>query len=101
LRSSVALVTPAPPIGGRSRIVLALETSATSGLELQRADKLERRKALTAEGVIYDELRTACGVRGVPETVIEVAILEIESEASRVLAEKYILRQYRPDTEIV
>ena len=47
---------------------------------------------LPAEGVIYDELRTGFGVRGVPAMVIEAATPEIESETSRMLAEKYILR---------
>ncbi len=46
-------------------------------LERQQTDELERREALTAEGSVYDELRTAFSVRGVPE---------IEIEAHRLLA---------------
>lgn len=58
---------------------------ACRALEQQRADKLKRREELAVEQSIYDELRTAFGVKGVPAMVIEVAVPEIEEEANRLL----------------
>jgi exonuclease SbcC len=59
---------------------------ACRALEQQRADKLQRREELAVEQSIYDELRTAFGVKGVPAMVIEAAVPEIEDEANRLLA---------------
>jgi exonuclease SbcC len=59
---------------------------ACKALEQQRADKLRRREELAVGQSIYDELRTACGVKGVPAMVIEAAVPEIEDEANRLLA---------------
>ena len=59
---------------------------ACKALEQQRADKLKRRDGLAAEQSIYEELRTAFGVRGVPAMIIEAAVPEIEAEANRLLA---------------
>jgi len=59
---------------------------ACKALEQQRADKLKRRDELIAEKSIYDELRTAFGVKGVPAMIIEAAVPEIEVEANRLLA---------------
>ncbi|MBL7062693.1 MAG: SMC family ATPase [Anaerolineae bacterium] len=59
---------------------------ACKSLERQMADKLERRDELATEQSIYDELRTAFGVKGVPAMVIEAAVPEIEVEANRLLA---------------
>ena len=59
---------------------------ACKSLERQRADKRKRRNELAAEQSIYDELRTAFGVKGVPAMVIEAAVPEIEAEANRLLA---------------
>jgi exonuclease SbcC len=59
---------------------------ACRGLEQQQADKRERRDTLAADQSIYDELRTAFSVRGVPAMIIEAAVPEIEVEANRLLA---------------
>jgi exonuclease SbcC len=55
-------------------------------LERQRAEKLKRRDDLAGQKSIYEELRTAFGVRGVPAMIIEAAVPEIEAEANRLLA---------------
>jgi len=55
-------------------------------LERQQVDKLKRRDELAQEQSIYEELRTAFGVRGVPAMIIEAAVPEIESEAHMLLA---------------
>ncbi|MBE9472708.1 MAG: SMC family ATPase, partial [Chloroflexi bacterium] len=47
---------------------------------------LKRRDELAAGRSIYEELRTACGVKGVPAMIIEAAVPEIEAEANRLLA---------------
>lgn len=60
--------------------------AACKALEQQRADKLKRRKELEHEEAIYDELRTAFGVRGVPAMIIEAAVPEIEAEANQLLS---------------
>ena len=59
---------------------------ACKALEQQQADKLRRRDELAAEKSIYDELRTAFGIKGVPAMIIEAAVPEIEAEANRLLA---------------
>jgi len=59
---------------------------ACRALEEQREEKRERRDELAAEQSIYDELRTAFGVRGVPAMIIEAAVPEIESGANDLLA---------------
>jgi exonuclease SbcC len=59
---------------------------ACKALEQQRVDRLKRRDRLAAEQSIYEELRTAFGVRGVPAMIIEAAVPEIEVEANRLLA---------------
>jgi exonuclease SbcC len=61
-----------------------LEACKTLGR--QRADKLKRQDELATEKSIYEELRTAFGVRGVPAMIIEAAVPEIEVEANRLLA---------------
>jgi exonuclease SbcC len=61
-----------------------LEACKTLGQ--QRADKLKRQGELAAKKSIYEELRTAFGVRGVPAMIIEAAVPEIEGEANRLLA---------------
>ncbi len=60
--------------------------AACEALEQQRADKLERRENLSQKEAIYDDLRTAFGVRGVPAMIIEAAVPEIEAEANRLLS---------------
>ncbi len=60
--------------------------TACTALERQQTDKLKRREALAAEASVYDELRAAFGVRGVPAMVIEAAMPGIEAEANRLLA---------------
>jgi exonuclease SbcC len=59
---------------------------ACKALGQQQADKLRRRDELAVEKSIYDELRTAFGVKGVPAMIIEAAVPEIEVEANRLLA---------------
>ena len=59
---------------------------ACKALEQQQADKRKRRDELAAERSIYDELRIAFGVKGVPAMIIEAATPEIEAEANRLLA---------------
>jgi exonuclease SbcC len=60
--------------------------AACEALEQQRADKLERKERLARRESIYDDLRTAFGVRGVPAMIIEAAVPEIEAEANRLLS---------------
>ncbi|MCP4536956.1 MAG: SMC family ATPase [Chloroflexi bacterium] len=60
---------------------------ACRALTRQQTDKLQRRDELAAEKSIYDELRTAFGVKGVPAMIIEAAVPEIETEANRLLAQ--------------
>ena len=64
----------------------AQRLEACKALARQQMDKLERRDELAAEKSIYEELRTAFGVRGVPAMIIEAAVPEIEVEANRLLA---------------
>ncbi len=59
---------------------------ACKALERQRADKLKRRDELAAEQSIYEELKAAFSVKGVPAMIIEAAVPEIEAEANRLLA---------------
>ncbi len=59
---------------------------ACKALELQRADKRRRQEELSVSRSIYQELKTAFGVRGVPAMIIEAAVPEIEAEANRLLA---------------
>ena len=60
--------------------------AACDALEQQRAEKLKRKEDLVDEEGIYEELRTAFGVRGVPAMIIEAAVPEIEGEANRLLS---------------
>jgi exonuclease SbcC len=60
---------------------------ACEALEQQRADKLRRRRTLEEKAGVYDELRTAFGVRGVPAMIIEAAVPEIEAEANCLLSQ--------------
>ncbi len=70
----------------RQRLGAAQQSlEACKGLEQQRDDKRERRDELTEEQSVYDDLRTAFGVRGVPAMIIEAAVPEIEAEADRLL----------------
>jgi exonuclease SbcC len=59
---------------------------ACEALGQQRADKRKRKRALEEKEGVYDELRTAFGVRGVPAMIIEAAVPEIEAEANRLLS---------------
>jgi exonuclease SbcC len=59
---------------------------ACKALGQQQADKLKRRDELAADKSVYDELRTAFSVEGVPAMIIEAAVPEIEFEANRLLA---------------
>ncbi|MBN1976330.1 MAG: SMC family ATPase [Anaerolineae bacterium] len=71
----------------RQRLGAAQQSlEACKGLERQRDDKRKRRDTLAEEQSIYDELRTAFGVKGVPAMIIEAAVPEIEAEANRLLA---------------
>jgi exonuclease SbcC len=71
----------------RQRLGAAQQSlEACKGLERQRDDKRKRRDTLAEEQSIYDDLRTAFGVKGVPAMIIEAAVPEIEAEANRLLA---------------
>ncbi|MFL7791022.1 MAG: AAA family ATPase [Anaerolineae bacterium] len=71
----------------RQRLGAAQQSlEACKGLERQRDDKRKRQDALAEEQSIYNELRTAFGVKGVPAMIIEAVVPEIESEANRLLA---------------
>jgi exonuclease SbcC len=59
---------------------------ACKALEEQRGNRLTRRDALAADIALYEELRTAFGVRGVPAMIIEAAVPEIEAEANELLS---------------
>ncbi|HDQ70923.1 MAG TPA: SMC family ATPase [Chloroflexi bacterium] len=52
----------------------------------QQIDKIQRRDELAAEQSIYEALKTAFGVKGVPAMIIEAAVPEIEEEANRLLS---------------
>jgi exonuclease SbcC len=60
--------------------------AACESLEQQLEDKLKRKEILVEKQAIYDELRTAFGVQGVPAMIIEAAVPEIEAEANRLLS---------------
>jgi exonuclease SbcC len=60
--------------------------AACEALDQQRAAKLKRKESLASEQAIYDDLRTAFSVRGVPAMIIEAAVPEIEREANRLLS---------------
>lgn len=59
---------------------------ACQALERQRDEKRRRLEELAIEQGIYDELRAAFGVKGVPAMIIETAVPEIEADANRLLA---------------
>jgi exonuclease SbcC len=59
---------------------------ACKALERQREDRTKRRGELVTRQSVYEELRTAFGVRGVPAMIIEAAVPEIEAEANHLLA---------------
>jgi exonuclease SbcC len=59
---------------------------ACKALEQQQADRLKRQDELSVKQSIYQDLRTAFGIRGVPAMIIEAAVPEIEVEANRLLA---------------
>ncbi|MBN1810765.1 MAG: SMC family ATPase, partial [Anaerolineae bacterium] len=70
----------------RQRLGAAQQSlEACKGLERQRDDKRKRRDELAEEQSVYDELRMAFGVKGVPAMIIEAAVPEIEAEADRLL----------------
>jgi exonuclease SbcC len=70
----------------RQRLGAAQQSlEACKGLERQRDDKRKRSDELAKEQSIYDELRMAFGVKGVPAMIIEAAVPEIEAEADRLL----------------
>jgi len=58
---------------------------ACDALAQQRESRRKRRDELARLENLYEELRTAFGVRGVPAMIIEAAVPEIEVEANRLL----------------
>ncbi|HEY77420.1 MAG TPA: SMC family ATPase, partial [Thermoflexia bacterium] len=60
--------------------------AACDALQQQKARHLERREELAHQRGLYEELRTAFGVQGVPAMIIEAAVPEIETEANRLLS---------------
>ncbi len=61
--------------------------AACEALEQQLAHKLKQKEILVERQAIYDELRAAFGVRGVPAMIIEAAVPEIEAEANHLLSQ--------------
>jgi len=59
---------------------------ACRALERQLGDRTERQIALQSEAALYEELRLAFGVKGVPAMIIEVVIPEVEADANALLA---------------
>ena len=59
---------------------------ACKALVGQREDKVQQLKRLEREESIYEELKGAFGVTGVPAMIIEAAVPEIEAEANQLLA---------------
>jgi len=59
---------------------------ACKALAQQRTERRQRLEALAAERAIYEELRTAFGIKGVPAMIIEAVVPEIETEANELLA---------------
>ena len=60
--------------------------AACDALARQRASRQERREKLAHLVSLYEELRNAVGVHGVPAMIIEAAVPEIEAEANRLLS---------------
>ena len=60
--------------------------AACDALQQQKDRHLERQKELAHRRGLYEELRTAFGVQGVPAMIIEAAVPEIEDEANRLLS---------------
>lgn len=67
-------------LGGAQQKLAALE-----GLARQREARRAERQALVEERGLYEELREACGKRGVPAMMIEAAVPEIEASANALL----------------
>jgi exonuclease SbcC len=59
--------------------------SACEALAQQQESRLSQQRELAHRQSLYEELRTAFGVHGVPAMIIEAAVPEIESEANRLL----------------
>ena len=59
---------------------------ACRALKEQKQTLLDEQNRLRGERAIFDELRVACGKKGVPAMIIEAAIPEIEDTANRLLA---------------
>lgn len=59
--------------------------SACDALAQQRERHRKRREELARLRSLYEELRTACSVQGVPAMIIEAVVPEIEAEANRIL----------------
>ncbi|MGD1995917.1 MAG: SMC family ATPase [Anaerolineae bacterium] len=59
--------------------------TACDALAEQLEGRRERRDELGRLQELYEELRTAFGIRGVPAMIIEAAMPEIEAEANRLL----------------
>jgi exonuclease SbcC len=59
--------------------------TACEALTQQQESRLSQQQALAHQQGLYEELRTAFGVHGVPAMIIEAAVPEIEAEANRLL----------------
>jgi exonuclease SbcC len=55
-------------------------------LAKERERRLKDRQRIAEEKAVYDELRLACGKKGIQAMIIEASIPEIEFEANRLLA---------------
>jgi exonuclease SbcC len=58
---------------------------ACKRLQSQQKEKVKTRDELSRMQAVYEQLKTAFGVRGVPAMVIEAAVPEIEEETNRLL----------------
>ena len=67
-------------LGGAQQKLAALD-----GLTRQREAKRAERQTLLEERGLYEELRDACGKKGVPAMMIEAAVPEIEASANALL----------------
>jgi exonuclease SbcC len=59
--------------------------AACDALVQQQESRSREREELARLASVYEELRTAFGVQGVPAMIIEAVVPEIESEANRLL----------------
>lgn len=60
--------------------------AACDNLAREKENRLRQRAQLAHQASLYEELRTAFGIQGIPAMIIEAVVPEIEAEANRLLA---------------